>query len=308
MRLPYLRDALSPALDRGHTVTVADVRTDTRLSPQAQQILAQQRVHAIAMIPLMVRTRRIGMVTLSYPEVHTWTSADLQPYQATAAQLATAIDSRLQHVVLTERSQQLAVLDERRRLARELHDSVTQSLFGMSLLAQVLPELWQIDRDDALHSLGQIRDQTRGALAEMRALLFELRPAEGDNQPLAWAIEHHAAAWTERTGIAATVDATTQQIVPPDVSHALMRITQEALHNVAKHAHAQHVQITLHGSTPLRLEIADDGQGFVSDEVGGNHFGLLTMRERAAKIDAHFDVQTAPGNGTTITVEWSGKQ
>jgi signal transduction histidine kinase len=198
------------------------------------------------------------------------------------------------------------VLDERRRLARELHDSVTQSLFGMSLLAQVLPELWQIDRDEALQSLEQIRDQTRGSLAEMRALLFELRPAESDHQSLALALEHHAAAWRQRTGIPVTVDASTSQSVPPNVAHALLRIAQEALHNVAKHARAQHVHISLHGSTPLRLMIADDGQGFVPEEVGANHFGLVSMRERAAAIDARFDVHTAPAQGTTITVEWTG--
>jgi signal transduction histidine kinase len=88
------------------------------------------------MIPLLVRSQRIGLVILSYPFVHRWSEADLQPDQATAAQLAAAIDSRQQHLLLIERGQRLAVLEERQRLARELHDSVTQLVFSMTLIAQ----------------------------------------------------------------------------------------------------------------------------------------------------------------------------
>src|SRR5690606_2802442 len=124
----------------------------------------------------------------------------------TASQLASALDSRLQHALAAERAQQVALLEERRRLARELHDSVTQSLFSMSLLTQALPELWELDRDEGRRSLEQIRDLTRGALAEMRELLYELRPADAGEQNLAQAIRSRAAAFQRRTGLEGHVE------------------------------------------------------------------------------------------------------
>src|SRR4029078_3576015 len=118
----------------------------------------------------------LGLFWLGYASIHTWSDADLYPYQVTATLLAAAIDNRRQYLLLSERGQQLAGFEERRRLARELHDSVTQSLFSMSLLAQVLPDLWEIDQAEARAGLGQIRDMTRRGLSEMRALLFDVRP------------------------------------------------------------------------------------------------------------------------------------
>ncbi|HEY3230700.1 MAG TPA: GAF domain-containing protein, partial [Roseiflexaceae bacterium] len=149
VRFPHTLDELDPLLDAGQTVTISDVHTDSRVSTELRAIQAHDGRPALAMIPLMVRGQRIGLVVLSYPQVHAWPEADLRPYQVTAAQLAAVIDSRQQHLLLAERGQQLAVLEERRRLARELHDSVTQSLFSMSLLAQVLPDLWDLDPDEA---------------------------------------------------------------------------------------------------------------------------------------------------------------
>ena len=128
-------------------------------------------------------------------------------------QLAVAIENAR----LAERGQQLAVLEERRRLARELHDSVTQSLFSMSLLAQVLPDLWEIDREEARAGLSQIRDMTRDALAEMRALLFELRPAALGEQGLAHALREHATAFGGRAGIPVVVDVARDPALPGPV-------------------------------------------------------------------------------------------
>ena len=114
-----------------------------RASPELREIQARDRRPAVAMIPLMARGRRIGLVILSSPSIHQWSSADLRLYQATAAQLANAIDTRFQQSLLYERGQELAVLEERQRLARELHDSVTQMLFSMTLIAQSLAPAWQ---------------------------------------------------------------------------------------------------------------------------------------------------------------------
>ena len=174
---------------------IADIRDDTRISDGFRDYLTQSRWRALAMIPLIVHNQRFGLVWLGYPSIRTWSEADLYPYQVTAALLAAAIDNRRQYLLLSERGQQLAVLEERRRLARELHNSVTQSLFSMSLLAQALPDLWDIDREEARAGLAQIRDLTRSALAEMRALLFELRPAALGEQGLAHALREHVGAF-----------------------------------------------------------------------------------------------------------------
>jgi len=134
-RMPYSYNALDPLLDAGQLVMINDVQTDVRVSTDLREIQNASGRPALAMCPLMVRGRRIGVVVLSYPGIHNWTESSLRPYQATAAQLTTAIDSRTQQGLLTERAQQLAVLEERQRLARELHDSVTQLIFSTTLIA-----------------------------------------------------------------------------------------------------------------------------------------------------------------------------
>ena len=135
-------------------------------------------VRALAMIPLMARGQRIGLVILSHDREHDWPEAALQPYQVTAAQLATAIDHRRQQRLLLERGQQVAVLEERQRLARELHDSVTQLVFSTALIAQSVGPAWRRDPAGGERRIDRLLDLSRSALAEMRALLFELRPPE----------------------------------------------------------------------------------------------------------------------------------
>jgi GAF domain-containing protein len=306
LRLPYTRDALDLILDTGQTVTISNVFTDPRVSEELREIQRRDNRPALALIPLMVRGKRIGLVILSYTEIYKWPHADLQSCQATAAQLATAIDSRQQHSLLSQHGQQLAVMEERRRLARELHDSVTQSLFSMSLLAQVIPELWDLDQREARESLDQIRDLTRSVLAEMRALLFELRPVDLGEQSLVRALQHHAAAIEQRTNLAVKVMITGAIALPNHVEQALFRIVQEALANAARHAHARRVLLILDGGPPFRLTIKDDGKGFDPDRIPAGRFGLTSMRERAAEIGALLRIFSAIDRGAEIVIEWPG--
>jgi signal transduction histidine kinase len=303
-RAPYTADALDPPLDAGITVTISDVRSDPRAPEGLRQMQAESGRTAVAMIPMMIEGRRIGLVVLAHTGPHGWPEADLQPYQATSAQLAIAIHSRMQQRQLVASEQQIAVLEERRRLAQELHDSVTQSLFSMSLLSQVVPELWEVDQPEARSALAQIRDLTRSALAEMRALLFELRPTALQDQDLVPAIRQHAAAFESRAGIQVIVDAETLPKMHRQVEQTLFRIVQEALSNVARHAHAHRVRLTMVNGPPLRLIISDDGEGFDVNQVGLGHFGLVSMRERAVSIGARIEIQTSTGQGTSIIVEW----
>jgi signal transduction histidine kinase len=174
----------------------------------------------------------------------------------------------------------------------------------MSLLAQVLPELWELDQQEARAGLSQIRDLTRGALAEMRALLFEQRPAALEAQGLAHALREHVTAFERRTGLSITMDVGSDPALPELVEQAFFRIAQEALANIGRHAHARKVQVTLRGRAPVRLLIADDGQGFQLASVGAGRFGLISMQERAAQAGARLLVRSAAGQGAEITVEW----
>jgi signal transduction histidine kinase len=301
-RVPHDHDDLDELLDAGETITINDVRSDPRVAESLRRHQSQSGRPALAFIPLLARGRRLGLVILSHDRAYEWPATELRLYQTTASQLASAIDSRLQHEVAAERAQQVALLEERRRLARELHDSVTQSLFSMSLLTQVLPDLWKLDRDEAARSMEQIRDLTRGALAEMRELLFELRPAEVGEQNLAQAMRTRAAAFQRRTGLTAQVEAPSALPLPADQAQALLRIMQEGLTNINRHARANTVRLELSPGPPLALRISDDGRGFDPASVEAGRLGLLSMRERAAAIGATLDLRSAPGAGTAITV------
>lgn len=302
--LPPIQAAFTPLLDAGQTVTFTDIHTHVDVPEILREVQARAGQVALALIPLMVRGKRIGTVFVSCPYAHAWSPADLQPYQITAAQLATAIDSRQQHLLLARHGEQFAVLEERRRLARELHDSVTQSMFSMSLLAQIVPDLWELDRDEAYQSLHQIRTLTRDALAEMRALLFELRPTRPGELSLAQALTHQAKAFEQRTGIVVVVEVHEEHTIPNDVAQAMLRIMQEGLTNISRHAHAQHVVLSLTGGSIVCMRIVDDGRGFDPRHIGDGHFGLISMRERAALINARIDIRSIIGQGTEIIVEW----
>lgn len=291
-RHPYTQDELDPILDAGETITFADVHTDPRAPASLRKIQAQADRPALALIPLMVRGERIGLVVLSYAQVHHWDVMDLQPYQATAAQLATAIDSRRQQQLLYERGQQLAVLQERQRLARDLHDSVTQLIFSITLIAQSLSPAWRRDpvegerRTNRLLELGQL------ALAEMRALLAELRPAETTipvlkpeqppspeesnltpasgtlrlkQQGLVAALRKYIETIT-REGLQVKFETESYQPQSFACEEALYRISQEAFNNIMKHAQAREVQFTLRSDRAgTYLSVSDDGVGFASE-------------------------------------------
>jgi signal transduction histidine kinase len=335
-RMPYTYDALDPLLDAGETVTISDVRTDPRVTSGLRKMQEASGRLALAMCPLMVRGQRIGVVVLSYPGMHTWTEVSLWPYQATAAQLATAIDSRMQQGLLYERAQQLAVLEERQRLARELHDSVTQLIFSTTLIAQSIAPAWKRDPVEGQSRVDRLLELSQTALREMRSLLFELHVGDEKKSDvpstltgtervrqygLLDALKLLAEDFSnesEHVNIEAQGDTfkylhaeTGKDLrLNPVMEESIYRIAQEALNNAIKHAKAHQVTIQLNGSKPkeLYLSIKDDGVGFVPDvdrtrdnfEEGG--FGMNTMRQRAEALGGNIKVTSAPGKGTIIEV------
>ena len=204
---------------------------------------------------------------------------------------------------LRRQAGELAAGEERAHLARELHDSVTQALFSMTLVSRSVEMLLDRDAAAARAQLTQLRDLQREALAEMRALIFELRPGNLEQDGLTRALRTHTAAIQGRIGLPVVVESSLQERLPLAIEEVLYRISQEALHNVIKHANARHVRVEVERTgRAVRLRIEDDGKGFDALAVPDGHLGLAGMRARADKIGAQFRCRSDPGQGTTIEV------
>ena len=205
---------------------------------------------------------------------------------------------------LADKAAQDAVLSERTRLARDLHDAVTQTLFSASLIAEVLPDLWEINPAEGEKRLEELRQLTRGALAEMRTLLVELRPNSLVQIPLPDLLHQLCEALIGRARLPIQFIADGQTKIPPDVQIAFYRITQEALNNIVKHAKATKVVVTMQMGATIRLLIVDDGSGFDPAAVSPDNLGLKIMCERAESIGACCSIYSQPGEGTQISVIW----
>ena len=202
-----------------------------------------------------------------------------------------------------EKAAEEAVAADRTRLARDLHDAVSQTLFSASVISETLPRLWKRNPARVERGLEQLHQLTRGALAEMHALLVELRPTALVETDLGDLLHQLAEATMSRTRIAASVAIEGKPALPPEVQIALYRIAQEALNNVLKHAHARQVQVRLSfGDALTCLEVEDDGVGF--DPAGSfpGHLGLQSMRERATDLDGTLEIDSALGCGTRVRI------
>jgi signal transduction histidine kinase len=223
------------------------------------------------------------------------------------AELLRETEQRAQAEEALRRSEmEKAVAAERSRLARELHDAVTQTLFSASLIAEVLPRVWATDPARGHRQLEEVRLLARGALAEMRALLLELRPDALSRAKMGDLLSQLGRATIGRTGVSVVVTVEGEQALPPEVQVALYRVAQEALNNAGKHAEASQVNVRF-ACEPGRAElcISDDGQGFDVDGIPPGHFGVGIMQERAAAIGAVLEIESQPRHGTKVMVVWA---
>ncbi len=217
------------------------------------------RYRSVLSVPLNVKGEVYGSISLYYRHPRAFTAEDRELAVAFADQAALAIENDR----LRAQAEQSAVTAERNRLARDLHDAVTQTLFSTSLIAEVLPRLWDRNQDEARKRLAEMRELTRGALAEMRTLLLELRPSALTASALSDLLHQLAEAATGRARLPVTVSIEGRSELPVDVKVSLYRIAQEALNNVVKHAGATEVTVLLrHEPTHLRLIIRDNGTRF----------------------------------------------
>ena len=209
---------------------------------------------------------------------------------------------------LRRQAGELAAGEERAHLARELHDSVTQALFSMTLVSRSVEMLLEKDPVAARDQLTQLRELQKEALAEMRALIFELRPGNLEQDGLVRALKTHASALQGRLGLPIVVESDLADRLPLSAEEVLYRIAQEALHNVVKHAAARSVRVEVRREGgAVRLRVEDDGKGFDPARVPDGHLGLAGMRARADRVGAEFSCASRPGDGTTVEVRMSAE-
>ncbi|NJL92680.1 MAG: PAS domain S-box protein [Anaerolineae bacterium] len=313
LRSSTLMQALDQIIEQKTPIILANVPTDPH--PLNADLLLMQRAGAAIDeedlccwmgVPLLFRDRVVGVLSLNHADPGYYTPRHASLTLAFANQVAVAIENAR----LYEQARELATLHERQRLARELHDAVTQTLFSASLIAEVLPFLWEENPEEGKRRLEDMQRLTRGALAEMRALLLELRPSGLIETPLSDLLRHLTDALTGRTRLRAELTIhSTPRLLPAEVQMTLYRIAQEALNNIIKHARATRINVLLNFQPEhVMLEIQDDGRGFDQSSVPPDHFGLQIMRERAQTIGAHLHIESQPQVGTRIAIVWQAEK
>jgi nitrate/nitrite-specific signal transduction histidine kinase len=275
------------------------------LSDELQALLEPAGWRSAVQIPVNAKGTVFGALML-----FTRRELDSSPEQLSSlAALGNQIGMAVDNARLYEHAEESAAAAERNRLARDLHDAVSQTLFSVSLIAEVLPRIYARDPVQGARQLDELRQLTRGALAEMRTLLLELRPAALAEANLSDLLKQLGEAVTGRARIPVEVRTEDTSTLPTDVRVALYRIAQEALNNVAKHSGATTATVSLSSEREpggeLGLAIRDNGTGFDSTAAGTAQFGLGIMKERAEAIGASLTISSAPGQGTTVSVTWS---
>ena len=204
---------------------------------------------------------------------------------------------------LVSASQHQVALEERQHLARELHDSVSQALYGIALGARSARNRLSRDPPRAVEPLDYILGLAEAALADMRSLILELQPEALEREGLVGALAKRVDAIKGRYGIDVSADLPEEPPIPVDTKQAMYRIAQEALHNVVEHSRAKHASVRLRiDSDAVAMEVVDDGEGFDPSGSYPDHFGLQSMRERAESRGGGFQVESRPGEGTTVRV------
>jgi len=257
-------------------------------------------------LPLRYQQESIGQLLLAARSPgESFSPADLRLLDDLARQAGIAANAvRLSEDLQRSRERLLlAREEERRRLARELHDSVSQALYGTSLGAHAARTALDRDPDHVAEPLEYILSLAEAALAEMRALIFELRPESLETEGLVSALSKQAAALQARHELVVATELCDEPDLPLPVKEDLYRIAQEAMHNTVKHAHASHVDLRL-DRTPdgITLEIRDDGVGFDPSASFPGHLGLHSMRERVTNLGGTFEIESAQGQGAALRV------
>jgi two-component system nitrate/nitrite sensor histidine kinase NarX len=263
--------------------------------------LYQSGFQGFVYVPLSSKGRELGFFFMGKCE-----PVQLSPEESSLlSSIGKQVGVALENAHLYEQAEQAAITAERTRLAREFHDAVTQTLFSANLIADVIPRIWKRNPDEGMQNLEELRQLTRGALAEMRTMLLEMRPESLERADLKTLLTQLADAFNGRVRIPVSLDIQGDCELNHEVKLVFYRVTQEALNNIARHSGARQVELHLICQPgQMNLRIKDDGLGFDPGSVPSGHMGIAIMRERASSIGADLKVESQPGQGTTIALDW----
>ncbi|MFQ5932369.1 MAG: GAF domain-containing protein, partial [Nitrospiraceae bacterium] len=283
---------------RGEPLMVPDVRKD----PRYLSVSGMLEIRSELALPVRGRGQMIGVLDIESDSLNAFDEDDVAILQSLANQAGVAI----QNARLYEQASQLAVLEERQRLARELHDSVTQEIYGVTMFAEAAGRLLAHGKQaQATEHLRDLQASAQEALGEMRLLIYELRPPVLDQVGLEGALQARLEAVEGRSGLNTQLVTSGDGELPREVQESLYGIAREALNNSLKHAHASSLSVNLLVTDPsIRLEIAEDGVGFDPNgdrQEGG--LGIRGMQERAEQIGGRLSIKSKPGEGTSVVVE-----
>ncbi len=296
--IPLNHPLVQETLRQESHLLLADLPNDPYLSHMPPLTNSRQAL----CLPIRKTGRNLGVLTIltSKPDFF----ADAEDDIALLASLADQLGMTIENARLRQQAEQLAVLDERNRLARELHDSVTQALYSATLFAEAGQKQARAGNiEKALAYLDELLDASRQALKEMRLLVHKLRPSTLENEGLIHALDQRLKAVEGRAGIEQALIVNGYQFYSAEMEETLYHITVEALNNALKHARATAVTVTINQTpTAVTLHIADNGQGFdLETAVSAGGLGLTSMQERAAKLGGDLTIETTPGKGAAIT-------
>jgi signal transduction histidine kinase len=299
--LPRTHGLLGAMLESPEPYRTPDIHTHERFRGWWPR--AHPDMRSFLGVPIVARGGIIGALYLTDKEgADAFSDADEKLIVLLAAHAAIAIENARLH----ERSRELSIVEERNRLARELHDSVTQQLFGVVLAAQSAGELLARGEPAAAGEVERVQALARGAMEELRSVVFELRPASLEAEGLAQVLRKHVDVLRRVTGRAIEL----RIAAPPPLGAAaagqVFRIAQEALQNALRHAEAERIEVRLEdGGGKLVLTVADDGRGFDASApmLRSRRLGLTSMQERAAELGGRLAVRSRPGEGTTVRLE-----
>ena len=280
------------------------LRGDAATAPQPRGLTAMAATAVVdddvLALPLQARGEVVGVLHAFAPTGTGWDDERLDLAGGLAAQAAVAIENSR----LYERAREQAADEERQHLARELHDSVSQAIYAVVLTSHALRKRLFDDPEASAEAVDSVIELAEGALAEMRALIFELRPEALAEVGLVGALERQLDGLELRHGLKTESDLHDEPAIAFSAKQVLLRVVQEALHNVAKHAHATTVRVTMRErGDQLELSVADDGVGFDVTASYPGHLGLTSMHERVAALGGELEVSSEPGSGTTVRLE-----
>ena len=300
--LPRTHGMLGAMLHTDGAYLTDDIHSDPRFRGWWPR--AHPDMRSFLGVPIVAPEGVIGAFYLTEKETAaTFDDRDRELIELLASHAAIAITNAR----LYERSRELSILSERNRLSLELHDVVSQKLFSLNLAAEAANTLLDRGAEEARPQLERVRDLAREALAELRSLIFGLRPAELERDGLEGVLRKEANMLQRVHGVTVRVESDgNAPAIEPACSGEILRIVEEALHNAVTHARAHTVTVHLRGSDhAMRVEVSDDGIGFdpTDPELRSRHLGLTSMEERAREIGGTLTLDARPGSGTVVSVE-----